>query len=54
MPSQAFARDPFKFPWKSPSSPHNGIVGEAALAALLAQWLGLLGVPAPYSTYGTL
>jgi putative hemolysin len=30
----------------------NGIVGEAALAAPLAQWLTVLGVPAPYTTYG--
>jgi putative hemolysin len=30
----------------------NGIVGEAALAAPLAQWLQSLGVPAPYSSYG--
>lgn len=30
----------------------NGIVGEAALAAPLAQWMEALGVPAPYSSYG--
>ncbi|AEG92402.1 CBS domain proteins-like protein [Ramlibacter tataouinensis TTB310] len=30
----------------------NGIVGEAALAAPLAQWLQSLAVPAPYSSYG--
>ena len=30
----------------------NGIVGEAALAAPLAQWLESLAVPPPYSTYG--
>jgi len=30
----------------------NGIVGEAALAAPLAQWMQLLGLPAPYSGYG--
>jgi len=30
----------------------NGIVGEAALAAPLSQWLTELGLPAPYSTYG--
>jgi putative hemolysin len=29
----------------------NGIVGEAALAGPLAQWLGAMGVPAPYSQY---
>jgi putative hemolysin len=29
----------------------NGIVGEAALAAPLAGWLQLLGVPAPYGGY---
>src|SRR5215217_7731253 len=29
----------------------NGIVGEAALAAPLAQWLATLGVPAPYTEY---
>jgi putative hemolysin len=30
----------------------NGIVGEAALAAPLAEWLAGLGVPAPYTSYG--
>ncbi len=30
----------------------NGIVGEAALAAPLAQWLAKLGVAQPYSAYG--
>ena len=30
----------------------NGIVGEAALAAPLAHWLGSMGLAAPYSTYG--
>ncbi|WP_373806576.1 CNNM domain-containing protein, partial [Delftia acidovorans] len=29
----------------------NGIVGEAALAAPLAEWLQRLGVPAPYGGY---
>ncbi len=29
----------------------NGIVGEAALAAPLAEWLGSLGVASPYSNY---
>jgi putative hemolysin len=29
----------------------NGIVGEAALAAPLARWLSLLGMPAPYTSY---
>lgn len=29
----------------------NGIVGEAALAAPLAAWLAVLGVPQPYTTY---
>ncbi|MEJ7928859.1 hemolysin family protein [Ramlibacter sp. AN1015] len=29
----------------------NGIVGESALAAPLAQWMELLGIPAPYSGY---
>jgi len=30
----------------------NGIVGEAALAAPLAEWLATLGVQAPYTQYG--
>jgi putative hemolysin len=30
----------------------NGIVGEAALAAPLAEWLTSLGVPAPWGSYG--
>ena len=30
----------------------NGIVGEAALAAPLAEWLAGLGVSAPYTSYG--
>jgi putative hemolysin len=30
----------------------NGIVGEAALAAPLSDWLSSLGVAVPYSTYG--
>jgi putative hemolysin len=30
----------------------NGIVGEAVLAAPLADWLRLMGVPAPYHAYG--
>lgn len=30
----------------------NGIVGEAALAAPLADWLGSMGMEKPYSTYG--
>lgn len=30
----------------------NGIVGEAALAAPLAQWMAQLGVAAPYNGYG--
>ncbi len=30
----------------------NGIVGEAALAAPLAEWLASLGLPQPYSSYG--
>ena len=29
----------------------NGIVGEAALAAPLATWLAVIGVPAPYNAY---
>ncbi len=31
----------------------NGIVGEAALAAPLAQWLTVVGVPSPYAGYAS-
>ena len=31
----------------------NGIVGEAALAAPLAEWLSTVGVPSPYAGYAS-